>query len=301
MWQIYSFGSLFSAALEETIDKANIVKNKTIGNLNATWIRNVLFLIISILGGILIEKKIPTLTLSFSIIFLGIFYGISAIFYTFLLKKIEVTSSSLMSNFLPLLFLPIDIFILNKNFNISTILGIFLLVTGGLIFFAKKGIFGNKKQKMLIFGIFIFDAILYGSEMYIFQNSYTNLKISETSFLVSVWSMAVFFLTCVIIFGNIFFKKQKLNTSTLLKYTYISIPAKVADFGNSFFFLKALSLASASQVSSMSAFYPFVLIFIVFIIQQKLKINLNEILDTKNLLRKIIAIILICIGGVLVS
>jgi hypothetical protein len=51
MWQIYSFGSLFSAALEETIDKANIVKNKTIGNLNATWIRNVLFLIISILGG----------------------------------------------------------------------------------------------------------------------------------------------------------------------------------------------------------------------------------------------------------
>jgi drug/metabolite transporter (DMT)-like permease len=225
----------------------------------------------------------------------------SAIFYTFLLKKIEITSSSLMSNFLPLLFLPIDIFILDRNLNLSTILGILILVLGGIIFFAKKGIFGNKKQRMLVFGIFIFDALLYGSEMYIFQNSSTHLNISETSFLVSVWSMAVLFLTCVIIFSHLCLKVEKPNIPTLLTYTYLSIPAKVADFGNSFFFLRALSLASASQVASMSSFYPFVLIFIVFIIQQKLKINLNEILDTKNLLRKIIAIILICIGGILVS
>jgi uncharacterized membrane protein len=76
--------------------------------------------------------------------------------------------------------------------------------------------------------------------------------------------------------------------------------SKLADFGNSFFLLKALSIASTSQVSAMESFYPIMLIVVVIIAQKKLNINVEEVLDRHSIKRKVVGIIIICAGVVLV-
>lgn len=301
MWQIYSLSSLFCGTLEETIDKATMVSHKLVGLLSATWIRNIIFLVITIIGALLIDKELPTLVITRPIILLGILYGINSIFYTVLLKKIEITSSSIITNLIPVIFLPIDIFILGKAFLSRQILGIIALIIGGIIFFLKRR--NNKVVRTnrigLITIVFLFNTLLFGFESYLFKDLFDNMKLSETSFLVNVWGVALVFLSVLILLKYLVLQNRKFQPQILIRYSRGSILSKIADFGNSFFFLKALTLSSTSQVSAMQSFYPIFLVLIVIVTQKKFHINLDEILDRKTLIIKLLGVVIICVGAIL--
>lgn len=302
MWQLYSFLSLFFGATEETIDKATMVGSKAISHLNAAWIRNAISFGISFFAAILISRAFPSLVISIPIIILGVLYGLNAITYTVLLKQVEITASSIMTSFIPLVFLPIDLFILNHHFLPRQIIGVVVLVLGGAIFFyrgrnTKSTI--TKKQILLLISIFLFDALLVGFESYLFKDYFENLHLSETNFLVNMWGVMFLFLTILVVVFSLY--QRKIPAIHLhKKYMQGSFLSKISDYGASFFFLKALTISSTSQVTSMKAFYPIVLVLLVIAAQKKLKVNLEEFLDRRSLIPKICGVITICLGVFLV-
>lgn len=303
MWQIFCIGSLLCGTLDETIDKAVMVGNKSIGLLNATWIRNIIFLLITILGSVVINKELPSFIFSVPIIILGILYAVNSIFYTLVLKHVEISAYSIISNLLPLIFLPIDIAIIGKSFLFRQILGIVLLVMGGIIFFYRGRVSSHsfsKKQIWIIILIFIFDALLFGSESYLFKNLFNKIQLSESSFLVNVWSVTLMFLSAIVIIRNFFHREPRSSVRSVIKYTQGSILSKIADFGDSFLFLKALTLSTTAQVSAMQSFYPIILVLVVLMTQNKFRVDLEEILDRQTLKNKIIGVVLICIGTILI-
>lgn len=292
---------MFFAATEETIDKATMVGSKTIDLLSAAWIRNSLSFGISFLVAITMSGgAFPTIIISAPIIFLGVLYGINAITYTFLLKKVEITTSSIMESFIPLVFLPIDLFIFGSHFFPRQIAGIFILVIGGIIFFYRKKTNAalTKKQISTLLSIFLFDALLIGSESYLFKDYFTNLHLSEMDFLVNVWGVMFLFLTILVLLRYLYTRKIP-SIKMHKKYILGSLSSKILDYGGSFFFLKALTVASTSQVTSMKVFYPVALLFIVLGTQKKLRVNLEEYLDRKSLIPKVLGIIIICCGAYL--
>lgn len=301
MWQVYSLVGMFFSATEETIDKATMVGSKTIDLLSAAWIRNTLSFGISLFAAITMSGgAFPTIIISAPIIFLGVLYGINALTYTILLKKVEITASSIMESFIPLAFLPIDLFIFGSHFLPRQIAGIFILVIGGIVFFYRKKVNAalTKKQIGILLSIFLFDALLIGFESYLFKDYFTNLHLSEMDFLVNVWGAMFLFLT-ILVFLRYLYTRKMPSIKMHRKYIWGSLASKTLDYGGSFFFLKALTVASTSQVTSMKVFYPAALLLVVLGTQKKLQVDLEEYLDRKSLIPKVLGIIIICCGAYL--
>ena len=298
MWQIFSLLSVLSNAIEETVDKAAIVGNKAVDTIGATWVRNAISVVIAFLGGWLIERHFPHLFLSLPIIILGVLYAIQAILYTTILRHIEITASSLITNFIPIVFLPIDILIVGAPFLPRQIVGVFLLVAGGVIFFLKHERF-TKQHLQLLTGVFVFDVIIYGLESYSFKSLFVTNALSATDFLWSMWSVMLFVLSMVFI-GMIIYQKALPSLAHYSSYIQRSLVSKTADYTGSFFFLQALTLASASQVAAMKAIYPLTLVVLVIIAQKRFDIDLGELLDRNTLFQKIIASIVLCVGVYLI-
>lgn len=301
MWQLYVLLSLLFGATEEVVDKATMVSNKTIDHLKAAWIRNTISFLISVVVVLVIRRALPVLVFSAPIFYLGSLYGIGAITYTILLKRVEITSSSIMASFIPLIFLPIDLFILHADFLWRQIVGIIVLVVGGIVFFYRKEDRTRsitKKEMFLLISIFLFDAFLIGFESYLFKDYFTNLHLSEMDFLVNMWGVMFLFLTALVVIRSIY--RRKLPVIRLHNnYIRGSFLSKVADYGNSFFFLRALTGTSTSQVTSMEVFYPVVLLVTVVAAQKRFNIDLEEFLDHGSLIRKICGIVIICLGAYL--
>ena len=300
MWQISSLIGLFFGAAEEVIDKATMVSGKSIDILSAAWIRNTIAFGISLVAVIVVNGALPMVLLSPPIVLLGVLYGIGALTYTIVLKQVEITASSIMTSFIPLVFLPIDLYILDANLLPRQIFGIMVLILGGVIFFYRKQMHSSlsKKELALLVSIFLFDALLIGSESYLFKDYFVSLHLSEMDFLVNMWGAMFLFLTLLMAIRAMYTGSMPILMRHV-GYMKGSFFPKLADYGNSFFFLKALTIASASQVASMKSFYPVILLLIVLGTQNKLKINLAEYLDRKSFIQKAIGIVIICLGAYL--
>lgn len=294
MWQIFSLLSVVSAAFEEVIDKAIMVRGKAVDIIGATWFRNGIVVCITFLGGWLFEGHIPVFFLSLPIILVGVLYAIQALLYTTTLRHIEITTSSLISNFIPLVFLPIDIFIIGAPFLPRQVAGVLALIAGGALFFWKhKGI--TKRHLQLIVGVFLFDALIFGLESYSFQSLFATNTISAGDFLWSMSSVMLFALS-VVFAGACLYQRQLPAFASYGSYARGSLLAKTVGYLDSFFFLQALTLASVSRVAAMKALYPLVLIVLVILSQKRFSIDLEELLDRKTILQKTIASTIVCLG-----
>ncbi len=302
MWQIYSLAALLFGATEETIDKATMVGSNAIDLLSAAWIRNSISFLISFTVVTVAVGAFPTMTLSVPFVLLGILNGIGAITYTILLKNVEITASSILESFIPLVFLPIDLFIFGAELLPRQIAGILVLILGGCIFFYRKRVNAalTKRQVVTLVSIFFFDALLIGFESYLFKDYFENLHLSEMDFLVNMWGVTFLFLSCLMLVRSVYTRTVP-SMAVHKSYVFGSLFSKSLDYGYSFFFLRALTVASASQVTSMKVFYPIVLLGIVFGTQRKLGVDLEEYLDRKSLIPKILGIAIICFGAYLAS
>ena len=300
MWQIYSLAALLFGATEETIDKATMVGSNAIDLLSAAWIRNSISFLISFTVVTVAVGAFPTMTLSVPFVLLGILNGIGAITYTILLKNVEITASSILESFIPLVFLPIDLFIFGAELLPRQIAGILVLILGGCIFFYRKRVNAalTKRQVVTLVSIFFFDALLIGFESYLFKDYFENLHLSEMYFLVNMWGVTFLFLSCLMLVRSVYTRTVP-SMAVHKSYVFGSLFSKSLDYGYSFFFLRALTVASASQVTSMKVFYPIVLLGIVFGTQRKLGVDLEEYLDRKSLIPKILGIAIICFGAYL--
>src|SRR6185436_16904751 len=141
----------------------------------AALIRNVIVFMIAIVVAVIFQHSFPAIVLSPLLVWWGLVYSIQAISYTWLLKHVEMTAASVTFALLPLIFLPIDIFIRHEPISTLQIFGIFVLVAGGIIFFARK--YQNtklslKRYALMMLGVLAFHAVVFGSEGYIFKSVY---------------------------------------------------------------------------------------------------------------------------------
>lgn len=298
MWQIFSIFSVFAGTIEETIDKATMVGSNAVDIVGASWLRNTALLGVTFFGGWLIESRMPSFVWSMPIFILGALYAIQALFYTGLLRHVEITTSSLMDTLIPLVFLPIDIFLIGAPFLPRQMVGIFALVVGGLLFFWKRENI-TRTHVQLILAAFAFDITIYGLESYSFQSLFESGSISAVNFLWSMWSVMVVILSVMFV-ATCAYQRILPKPSHYKRYLRGSLMAKTADYTGSFFYLQALTLASVSQVSAMKSIYPLVLIGVAAVAQNHLKVDLAETLGRKTLLQKILASSAVCLGVYLI-
>ena len=86
-----------------------------------------------------------------------------------------------------------------------------------------------------------------------------------------------------------------------LSYARSASLAKLADYGNIFFTLHALTLATVTQVMAMKVFHPLFLLVITMVAQQKLNVELEEAFTRKTVVQKVSGIALVVIGSFLIT
>lgn len=302
MWQAYSVLSSFFSAFEESIDKANIVRQKTIGLFAATWIRNVAYTVIAFFAALLIEGHGEKLLFTAPILMLGAVNAANSIFYTVLLQRLEITASGILFELTPFVFLFTDMYVTRSRLSPPEVLGIFLLVVGGWTFLGAKSSIAAKdrKKKLAIGGIFLFNLVYYGFYSYLFKYYSAYRHVTETRFLLSGGIATVFFLSIVCLASMVLQKRVPPRKHVVAHFTAISFTSKIADYASSYFFLSALALASVAQVSAMESFYPVILMLVVIVLQGWMHVRMKERLDRKSLAHKLAGVVLISLGMYLV-
>lgn len=303
MWQLFSLTAIFSNTLEETIDKATMLSADTLDTIVAAWIRNIIVFLIACVAATLILGSFPALLFAMPIAIWGLLNAIQAISYTWILKHVEITAASVTFGLLPLIFLPIDLAIAQEHIAMSQILGVFLMVAGGLVFFVRrdlKHVLLTKRFIGALLGLLAFDALIIGSEGYIFKSYYGATGLSPSAFLVSGMFYMCIFLSFALVVQALR-KGPDLSVTGFAQYARGSSIAKIADYSNSFFTLQALSIATVSQVSAMKVLHPFVLLIVAFLAQRTLGIELEEEFSDAALYQKVTGIVLLSIGTLLVA
>src|SRR5689334_5040801 len=97
MWILFALASLVFQALEETVDKIAIVKDKAIDLFAATFWRNLLFWLWIVIFGVFGVLGPLKFFFTWPIFLLGILFMGTGFFYTYLLKKVELTRSAALS------------------------------------------------------------------------------------------------------------------------------------------------------------------------------------------------------------
>ena len=300
MWLYFVLGALIFHALEEAIDKITVVKDKTVNLLSATIWRNFFFWFWIVIFGVLGLFGHLEFFISWPIIGLAVMFLASGLFYTYTLKKIEITGMSAFSFISPSLYLLIDVVLLRLPLTFFQVAGILLLITGGLMFAVNIKTRRLKREfTPAIWGIILFDFSIGCVEFYAFKYYFDTMRLNEVSYLFSVWGVMMIMFLIVITARNqwsIFWQTARLNN-----YLPKMIVSKGCDALSSYLVFHAVALATVSQVNAVYFIYPIILIGVVYVGQNIFKFKAEEKFSQGYLVIKIIAIVLLVAGGFLMK
>jgi drug/metabolite transporter (DMT)-like permease len=296
MWQIFTVAALVFNAAEITTDKVIMVANNKLDTLVASFYRNIIFLILSVAIGATGLVGVMHLRFDWPLVAVGGLELIGSIFYTILLKKVEMTGAAAIGYIAPFLFLLVDVFVIRAPLNFTQILGILLLICGGLIFVIDPLTRRLKKQyTKYILAILLFDVVIAGAQYYGFKFYSTGEGLNEISFMVSVWFWVALGLLALVIVS----RKARLLYSTAVQNRYLLkiTASKSFDAIGGLFWFHALSLATVSQVNSFSSFEPLILLILLIVVQQIFKFKAGEDFTRLNLFQKTLATVILLIGA----
>jgi hypothetical protein len=299
MWQLYALGSVIFETGEEIIDKIVIVSDLAINTIAATFYRNVAYVLIAVIVGMTGILGHMTFFISWPIVLVGILFVGSALCFTYLLKHIELTGSSALGYSRPIIFLLVDILVLNVPFTGFQVAGVLLLILGGMLFVINPLTRRLKPEyTKYIWLIFIYETITYAVEFYVFKY-YSSQNLNEISYIFSTNVIMMAGLTVVTLWKGSWANLKALATHN--HYLLKMILSKAFDFTYVVLLYRALKLATVSQVSATEAFYPLILIAGLYIIQGGFKFKAGEQFDRLNLLQKTLGTIALVLGIWLVS
>ncbi len=299
MWQLYVLGALLASATENVIDKAAIVQNVTVDFLVASFWRPLMFFIA--IAGIGLLGFLGPLHFFFhwSILLIAPFGIFTSLFYTYLLKNVELTSINAAAYLVPLIFLFIDSNIAHVGLHVVQVAGIFFLVLGGVGFALDGQTLRIKKElNWRIWCMFIFNIAWGGTEAYLFKYLNVEYGMNGVSFFATLWLICSVLLLIPIIFSG---KIKLLFARSSRIYIAQSVFSKGSDALSSALWTQALVFAAVSQVSAFEAVYPLVLFLLVLIAQGVFRIPLKERFGRMRLGWKAVATLFLVVGGVLVT
>jgi drug/metabolite transporter (DMT)-like permease len=292
--------ALFFEACDEAIDKIAIVKHKGIDLFAATFWRNLInfgwiaiFVASGLFGGL-------TFLISWPVVLLGIIFMGDAFFYTYLLKKIEISSQAALSYATPALYLIIDAFLFKLHFSAFQVLAILLLVAGGMLFTVdtKKG--GIRKEFTPRVWIILVYYFLSGAvEYYSFKYYFPAYHLNEVSYFFNTYLVMIVIFIVMIVLQN----RWKAVRAAAHDHHYLAkvTLSKFFDAAQSCLWLYAIALATVSQVEAVGSFYPLLLVAVVFIIQNVFGYKAEEEFKGGRLYLKIVAVVVLCVGGLLLK
>jgi hypothetical protein len=299
MWQLYVLGSLLASAGENVIDKAALVKNVAVDFYVASfWRPFMYFIAISAIGltGILGPLHF---FFHWSILAIAPFGIFTSLFYTYMLRKVELTSISAAAYLTPIIFLFVDANFIHATLSIYQIAGILLLVLGGLGFALDRKTFRIKKQLVWqVWLVFLFNVLWAGTEAYLFKYLNATYGMNGGSFFATLWLICSLLLVLLAITMG---KWKLLFTKPSLTYVSQTMGSKFCDGLSSVFWAQAIALAAVSQVYAFEALFPLVLFLAVLLVQGGLHIRLKETFGKGYLGWKAVATVLLVVGGFLVS
>jgi uncharacterized membrane protein len=294
MWQLYALAALFFQAGEEVVDKIVIVADLTIDTLVATFYRNLAYCAIAAVVGLTGVLGHMTLFLSWPVALVGALFIGSALFYTYLLKHVELTGASALGYSRPIIFLLVDILVLKAAFSGSQVMGLLLLIAGGLLFAINPLTHRLKPEyTKYVWLIFFFETLSYAAEFYVFKH-YSNQGLNEISYIFSTNLVMIAGLTLITVW-----KGTWKNFTSLLRHNHYlakMLLSKGLDFTYVVFVYQALKLATVSQVSAMDAFYPLILLVSLYILQKDFKFKAGEKFDRTNLTQKTLGTAVLILG-----
>lgn len=286
MWQIFTFGALIFESGEEVLDKIIIVGDAAINSIAATFYRNLIYFLFAAVFGFAGLFGHLVFLVNWPILLVGLLAVGSSVFYTYLLKHVELTGSSALSYSRPAIFLLVDIFIFKAAFSNSEIIGIALLILGGIIFVIDPHSRRMKSQfTKYVWLIFGYETISYAAEFYVFKHYAVSQHLNEISYIFSTYVFVVIGLALLMFWEND--RRSIVATATHNRYIAKVTFSKGMDFFYSLLWYHALTLATVSQVNALEAFYPLVLLVMLYVVQRKFKFEAGEDLDGTNLMQKI--------------
>lgn len=301
MWIFFAIGSVFSDAMQTTVDKIAIVKNKTIDSLSATFLRVVMFELLFGFLGISALAGSLRVFLPLPIIGIGILCAGSAFFFTYFLKHIEATASSVISYATPVLYLLVDSFIAKAHLSAWQAMGIVLMACGGMMFVVNPQKFRLKKElTSLVWAMLGYNLLAGGTEYYGFKYYYSHFHLNEVSFGFSVWLVAaVTLFTIILLLGKL--KTLRLTIAQRPDFLGAIFISKTFDATQWWLWLHALALASVSQVNAISSLYPLMLIMLLYLAQKTFKFKAEEKFSQGHLSFKLAAVVLLFLGGIFIG
>lgn len=300
MWQIFALGALILGEIEYVADKVIVVSDKAIDSILASFYRNFVYFLLALLVGLTGIVGHIRIFLPWPVLVVAGLSVFSGIFYTYLLKKIEVTGSSAVTYAVPFLFLLVDVFVVKTHMSSLQILGIVLLILGGVGFVMDSQTRKLKPEyTKYIWGIFIFDFIVTGAEFYTFRYYNAVQHLNEVSYMISIWLLVSIGLLALVFFQGK--ARQLYSTATHKHYLPKITLSKSFDVGSSLLWFHAISLTNISKVTSFDVFSPLILLVLVYITQNVLKFKVDERLDGPSLKQKALATAVLIVGAYLIG
>lgn len=300
MWQLSTLASLFFNAAETATDKLTMVADRKLDAVVTSFYRCFIFAMLAVAVGATGLIGRLEFRLSWPIIIVALLEIGTSIFYSILLKRVEMTGAAAFSYITPFLFLLIDVFIISAPLSLSQIVGILLLILGGVVFVIDPTTRRLKSQyTKYIWLILLYNMIAGGAQYYLFKYYATNGSLNEISYIVNVWSYATISLLLVVLLSH----KWHLLYKTAISKQYVTktFVGKSFDLVAAWFWFRALSLATVSQVNSLAAFNPLILLIVLFVVQQFLKLRVDEDFSKQGLFQKAFATTILIIGAWLSS
>jgi uncharacterized membrane protein len=299
MWQLDVLGSLFASAGESVVDKVAFATDKRVDSMVATFWRIAFYTIFTIaigLAGFLGGVHFLFAPIIWLVALAGI---INSLFYTYLLRHIEVLGIGAMSYLAPFLFLAIDSKVLHTSLSAGAISGIVLMVLGGFAFAIDgKTHHFNRSWSPIVWIMFIYSALYIGIEGYSFKYAYATYHVGSIGFCASYGIVMALGLLLVVFFQG---KSKLLFARASRKYLPRITVSKAFDAVSTILWTQALVYAAVSQVSAMESLEPLVLFVATFVAQDVLRMRVEEKFGRGRLKWKATAIALLVLGGVLMT
>jgi hypothetical protein len=281
-WQCYALAGVVFSGLEDIGDRYAI--NVGIDAVAASFTRIVVYLVFAALAMLVTGRALFWYPHT-SVLALALVGAITAVAWSRILIKISISTLSIFAYIAPVLFLVIDR-LSGTRVTLLEVLAILGMVLGGIGFAYDEKIRMDRWTFLAVTWI-IFNC---GAEAYYLKYAQVTYHLDPMGVLLNIWMWAVFVLGFVITYQRgwkAYFQPQ------VFHYMGRCTLGKSADVASSLCWSIGLTLTAVSQLSAINAFYPLIMLVLVWTIQGVLRVDLGEDLRLQSVSRKTLSAILL--------
>jgi hypothetical protein len=291
MWQFYALLAIVFNCLEDVTDKRAMGRCNTIDTDAATFIRVILYCLLVTPMAVLFGYVVSWYC-SPGIIVFGFASSVMASAYTVVLKRVNITTLSILGYVAPLIFLAIDS-ATSAAFSLAQILGILGLVVGGIGFALSDKLEFDKPTLAAL----AFMLTYGGAEFYYVKWMQKTEGLNAISVFANTWMWAAIFLFALLILQR---KIPLLLTRQAVNYAKSSSMAKLFEAVTSVMWSAGIALTTVAQFSSMEVFFPPIMLAFALMAQAIFGVNLGESIERKTIARKVLMVAILVVSGIFV-